>query len=85
MELKPLTKRQQALYDWIESQVARTRVAPSIREIGDEFEISSPNGVIAHLRSMEKKGWVKRRKGIARGLVLMGRKTCKCCGQVLRT
>jgi repressor LexA len=39
-----------------------------VREIAAEFGIRSPNGVVAHLRALEKKGFIKRRPGITRGI-----------------
>lgn len=33
-------------------------MSPTVREIGDEFGIASPNGVICHLTALERKGWI---------------------------
>lgn len=42
---------------------------PTVREIAAAMGIKSPNGVFGHLKALEKKGHIKRRPGIARGLV----------------
>ena len=50
-----LTKRQAEILEMINDCVTRNGFAPSIREIADAFEISSPNGVVCHLKALEKK------------------------------
>jgi repressor LexA len=42
--------------------------APTIREIGRQFEISSTNGVRYHLNLLEKAGYIRRTGGISRGI-----------------
>lgn len=32
---------------------------PSYREIGEEMDIGSPNGVVCHLRALETKGYLE--------------------------
>lgn len=41
---------------------------PTLREIGEHFGIASTNGVRFHLEALERYGYVKRNKRIARGL-----------------
>lgn len=41
---------------------------PAIREIAQQFAFRSPNGVICHLDALERKGYIRRRRGIARGI-----------------
>jgi repressor LexA len=55
-----LTKRQLAVFDFIREQVQSRGYGPTVREIGQHFEISSPNGVMCHLRALEKKGILQR-------------------------
>ncbi len=45
---------------------------PTIREIGEAFNISSTNGVRYYLNLLEKSGHVKRRSKISRGLGTIG-------------
>lgn len=59
----PLTARQRAVYDFVRKAIEETGVAPSVREIGDAFGITSPNGVICHLRVLERRGYLTRRSG----------------------
>jgi repressor LexA len=40
--------------------MVETGVQPSIREIGAEFGFSSPNGVVCHLKALQKKGLIVR-------------------------
>ena len=65
-----LTKRQAEILEMINDCVTRNGFAPSIREIADAFEISSPNGVVCHLKALEKKGFLSRRKTKSRAIEL---------------
>jgi repressor LexA len=51
-----LTERQQAVYEFIRTKIRGRGYGPTVREIGLEFGISSPNGVVCHLKALEKKG-----------------------------
>ena len=66
----PLTERQRRIFDYIESQIIEHGHAPTIREIGSRFSITSTNGVRTHLTALIKKGYVKKRQYISRGLEL---------------
>ncbi len=44
---------------------------PTVRQIGLAFEISSPNGVMCHLKALEKKGLIIREGFSARGIQLV--------------
>lgn len=66
----PLTKRQQEIYDIIRKFVRKFHVSPSIREICDAADIVSMNGVRCHLKVLEKKGYITRRKYSSRSIVL---------------
>jgi len=56
----PITPRQQQILDFIVARMRDNLPCPTIREIGAHFGIKSPNGVIAHVRSLEKKGYLVR-------------------------
>ena len=43
---------------------------PTVREIGNEFGIRSPNGVMCHLKALEKKGLIIREPNMARAIQL---------------
>lgn len=58
--LSDLTKRQQLVFEYIRSQIQQNGYGPTVREIGLHFKIASPNGVMCHLRALEKKGLLQR-------------------------
>lgn len=55
-----LTSRQADVFEFIKDRVQSRGYGPTVREIGEHFDISSPNGVMCHLRALEKKGLLKR-------------------------
>jgi repressor LexA len=61
-----LTKRQQAIYDFIRDLIFRRGYGPTVREIAGQFDIKSPNGVMCHLRALERKGLIRRDANKAR-------------------
>jgi len=65
-----LTIRQQAIYEFIRDLIQRRGFGPTIREIADAFDIRSPNGVVCHLRALEKKGLIIRNEFKARAIEL---------------
>ena len=48
----------------------RSGYGPTVREIGDEFGIKSPNGVMCHLKALEKKGLITREPNLSRAIQL---------------
>jgi SOS-response transcriptional repressor LexA len=70
--MKPLTERQTAIYEFIREKIQSRGYGPTIREIGDAFQIHSLNGVICHLKALEKKGWITRGKKMSRAIQLLG-------------
>ena len=79
-EKKPLTETQQRIFDFIRSYIQDNGYPPAIRDIGDAFDIKSPNGVMCHLRALQKKGYIHRdeknekekRGGRARAITIPG-------------
>ena len=59
-----ITKRQHEILGFIRDKIENRGFPPSIREIGEAFDIASPNGVMCHLKALEKKGYIERNKGI---------------------
>ena len=57
---KGLTKRQEEILDFILQYVEGEGYPPSIREIGQKFEIGSLRGVTVHLDALERKGYISR-------------------------
>lgn len=72
---RPLTSRQREIYEFICSKIEGRGYPPSIREIGVEFSIKSPNGVMCHLRALESKGLIKREENHARAIQIAGIRT----------
>jgi len=65
-----LTERQQAIYDFIRGLILRRGYGPTVREIANQFDIKSPNGVMCHLRALERKGLIHRNPKKARAIEL---------------
>ena len=63
-----LTPTQEQILNFITETIREHDRSPTIREIGEEAGISSTNGVRYHLSVLEKLGYIKRRKGISRGI-----------------
>ena len=55
-----LTDKQEKILNFIVEYVGDKGYPPSIREIGNEFGISSLRGVTVHLDALERKGMIKR-------------------------
>lgn len=64
------TLRQHKILSWIAAYVARMGYAPTVREIGDGLGIISPNGVMSHLRALERKKLLTWTRGSARTIKL---------------
>jgi repressor LexA len=73
-----LTSQQQRIYDYIRNYIQQNGYPPAIRDIGTAFGIASPNGVMCHLRALQKKGYILRdekneeRGGRARAITIPG-------------
>lgn len=65
-----LTDRQKEILQYIADVASGSGVTPTIREIGDRFDIKSTNGVNDHLNALKRKGVLMRHEGMARSLVL---------------
>lgn len=68
--LDQLTKRQAAVYEFIRDKIVNRGYGPTVREIGERFEINSPNGVMCHLKALEKKGMIRRSPNKSRAIEL---------------
>ncbi len=65
-----LTKRQLAVYEFIRDKIRGRGYGPTVREIGKQFGISSPNGVMCHLKALERKGVITREPNMSRAIQL---------------
>jgi len=66
-----LTEKQHAVYTFIRQEIIEQRLSPTVREIAEQFGIRSSNGVMCHLRALERKGWIKRDHYLSRGITLI--------------
>lgn len=69
-DFSQLTERQREIYEFIREKIEGRGYGPTVREIGDAFQIKSPNGVMCHLKALEKKALIKREGRHARAIQL---------------
>lgn len=69
-DLERLTERQREVYEFIRDKIRSRGYGPTVREIGQQFSISSPNGVMCHLKALEKKGLIQREPNMSRAIML---------------
>ncbi len=67
---RPLTSQQQLVYDFIRDKIVTRGYGPTVREIGEHMNIKSPNGVMCHLRALERKGMIVRKANKSRAIEL---------------
>src|SRR5436305_2532116 len=72
VDLSQLTDRQREIYEFIRDRIEGRGYGPTVREIMKGFGIKSPNGVMCHLKALEKKGLIKREGFSARAIQLIG-------------
>ena len=70
IELKPLTKRQQEIFDFILECMASNGAPPTRVEIADNFGFKSPNAAEDHLKALDKKGHIELKSGTSRGIFI---------------
>ena len=58
----PLTKKQKKILKFIKHFYFWHRYYPTIKEIKTKFRLSSFSGTWQHLKALEKKGWIERKK-----------------------
>ena len=71
LRMDKLTRRQKAVYEFLRDKIRTRGYGPTVREIGDRFDISSPNGVMCHLKALEKKGLITREPNMSRAIQLV--------------
>jgi repressor LexA len=68
--MRELTEKQVAILRYIESYIRDQGYPPTIREIGEQFEITA-KGAYDHLKAIEKKGFIKCEKNRSRAIELL--------------
>ncbi|MBU5594191.1 transcriptional repressor LexA [Amphibacillus sp. MSJ-3] len=58
--MQSLSKRQEAILNFIKEQVSLKGYPPSVREIGEAVGLASSSTVHGHLARLEKKGYIRR-------------------------
>jgi repressor LexA len=56
--MRPITRRQQEVLDFIKSYISRSKYPPTIREISEHFTISV-KGAYDHVKALEKKNVIR--------------------------
>jgi len=72
----PLTYCDRKVYSFLAWFIEEHGYAPTTREIGSHFGWT-PNGVVYHLRKLERYGWIKRGEQKARAIRLLKGNECK--------
>ena len=67
---KPLTKRQQEIFDFILECMATNGAPPTRVEIAEHFGFRSPNAAEDHLKALHKKGHIELKSGTSRGIFI---------------
>ena len=69
-KMQTLTERQKEIYEFVRDKIVSRGYGPTVRDIGAHFGIRSPNGVMCHLKALEKKGLIAREPGKSRAIQL---------------
>lgn len=77
--MKALTAKQQNVYEYIRKKVGRIGYPPSVREIAQQFGIST-RAAYDHLRAIEKKGHIRRDPMKPRAIEIMGSRNTSAPG-----
>ncbi|WP_186292128.1 MULTISPECIES: LexA family transcriptional regulator [Bacillus] len=71
MDFRPLTVRQQEVYDYIKIYIEENHFPPSVRDICDGTLLSSTSSVHRYLEILEQKGYIVRMKNRTRAIKLV--------------
>lgn len=66
-----LTERQEEILNYLQNYINNKGYAPSLREIGKHFNISSTFGVKRHLDALTKKGYINSDYNISRSVTVV--------------
>jgi repressor LexA len=68
--MRPLTSRQQQIFDYIKENISDTGMPPTRAEIATFFGFKSANAAEEHLKALAKKGYIEMLPGTSRGIRL---------------
>lgn len=66
--MNPLTKRQAQILEFVTQHIAENNYAPSYREIGEHFGLSSTATIAEHIEALKTKGYLSHEDNLARSL-----------------
>ncbi len=69
---RPLTARQREVFEFIKDRIEQDHRPPTLREIGERFQIGSTNGVRSILTALDKKNYIARSPKLSRGIEISG-------------
>lgn len=67
---KKLTVKQENIFNFIKDSIRETGFPPTVREIGDEFNITV-KGAYDHVKAIEKKGFIRTEKNKSRAIIVV--------------
>ncbi len=70
--MKPLTAKQQQIFDYIVSFTEEHGYPPSVREIGSHVGLRSPSTVHFHLKGLREAGYITQAEGKTRTISITG-------------
>jgi repressor LexA len=68
--MQTLTNRQQQVYTFIRDYIEANGTPPTLREISAHIGTAGTVTAMGHVAALEKKGYLRRREGSSRGIVL---------------
>ena len=71
MEDKKLTKRQEAILEFIKKEIYDKGIPPTVREICQAVSLKSTSSVHSHLETLEQKGYIKRAPDKSRTIIIL--------------
>lgn len=77
-----LTEKQGNILLYIRNCIDQTGAPPTVREIAQHFGYRSPKAASDHLTALERKGYIHRQPGSARGLRLVERDDIRQPGEI---
>jgi repressor LexA len=67
---KQLTTKQERIFDFIKLSIRDSGFPPTVREIGDRFNITV-KGAYDHIKAIEKKGYIRTEQNKSRAIVVL--------------
>jgi repressor LexA len=73
-EVMPITAKQRRIFEFIKRYIESNQEAPTIAEIGRQFQMRSSASVHAVLTALEREGLIKRIPNVSRGIEIVQQK-----------